>query len=221
MRYLSHASDQNVQSIRPPDQILANLVRQPSSRVRGALIPLLLSHPEYQNAIFQARSHLRGPRRRLLELFYTAAMFLQRKHQRCLIKMQGETFRVLIDLFSKSLGIPAGLSPEESLARLAVRHEEISGLHANWVGTYESAFQHWFRYHQKEHRFTTSSTQPATPDGGCIGLSGRPGRFATHLACPIEDRLVSLSAASGRRLNSICFASWQSIHRIASSSPGS
>lgn len=45
--YLSRQSSSSVERVRPPEQLLADLIRQPSARVRQAVIALFLSHPEY------------------------------------------------------------------------------------------------------------------------------------------------------------------------------
>jgi hypothetical protein len=93
--YLSGPDETQGQSVRMPEQLLVDLMKQPSSRVRTALIPLLLEHPEYASFIKPAHSRLTGSRRKLLALFYTAAVFA-----------------------AEQLGILIGGTPDEKLARL-------------------------------------------------------------------------------------------------------
>ncbi len=51
VRYLSRRIAGSPPHPRAPDQLLADLVRQPSARVRDALIALLLAHPEFASAV--------------------------------------------------------------------------------------------------------------------------------------------------------------------------
>jgi len=151
--YLSHSGEPFETVVRRPDQLLADIVRQPSSRVRTSLIPLLLARPELSAYVPLARSRLRGPSRKLLELFYSAALFLQRKYRSILVGIQTDGFQELPDLYSEHLGITAGLPVEESLGILARRHRALTGTVANWAGTYENAVQHWLRHHENERRW--------------------------------------------------------------------
>ena len=60
--------------------LLADLVQQPSARVRAAVIAVFLAHPEYAAAVPAALERL-GPTERLtLRFFYTAAVLLQQEH---------------------------------------------------------------------------------------------------------------------------------------------
>ncbi len=45
IRYLSRQSSYRASQVRPPEALLADLVRQPSARVRAAVIAVLLAHP--------------------------------------------------------------------------------------------------------------------------------------------------------------------------------
>jgi hypothetical protein len=54
--------------------LLADLVRQPSGRVRAAVIAVFLSHPEYADAVLAALMRL------TLQSFYLAAVLLQQEH---------------------------------------------------------------------------------------------------------------------------------------------
>jgi len=150
IRYLSRVTDVRVDSFRPVEQLLADLVRQPSSRVRTATIALLLEHPEYAECIPTAIATLRGSNRIVLKLFYTAAVYLQRKYASILRGLQGYTFQWLPDFYSVELKIPPDLSLEESLKELGYCHQILTSQMANWAGTYENAAHQLIRYHRLE-----------------------------------------------------------------------
>lgn len=122
-----------------PEALLVMLANQPEARLRLAIIPLLLVHPEFAAALPKAIFPLNNEAARTtLRCFYTAAMLLQQKHAMRLQQVLGERDR-LPDLFSKELQIPSSGTPNTRLQQLAQRHRAISGLVANWVGTYEHA----------------------------------------------------------------------------------
>ncbi len=148
IHYLSQGMDVSIDSSRPADRLLADLLRQPSSRVRTAVIALLLEHPEYSAFVPDAVMHLHGSNRILLKLFYTAAVILQKKYAATLTEFQGKNFIWLPDIYSRELGIPDELLPSERLKTLSHSHSEIMGSKANWLGTYDNAARHLLR--QKE-----------------------------------------------------------------------
>ncbi len=148
IRYLSQGIDIHAVGTRPVDQLLADLVQQPSSRVRTAVIALLLEHPEYAAFVPDSVLHLRKSNRLLLKLFYTAAVILQKKYVSTLKEFSGKEFTWLPDLYSKELRVPLNLQPEESLKILSSRHSQLMGSKANWLGTYDNAARHLLR--QKE-----------------------------------------------------------------------
>ena len=80
IRYLSRYTSDQAERIRPPDVLLADLVRQPSARVRAAVLAVLLAHPEYAEAVPTALQQLGPAERRTLRLFYTAAVLLQQEY---------------------------------------------------------------------------------------------------------------------------------------------
>jgi hypothetical protein len=148
IHYLSQRIDVHVDVSRPVDRLLADLVRQPDSRVRTAVIALLLEHPEYSAFVPDAVMHLRGSNRILIKLFYTAAVILQQKYAPVLTEYQGKNFIWLPDVYSRELGVPAELLPSEQLRVLSNRHSELMDSKANWLGTYDNAARHLLR--QKE-----------------------------------------------------------------------
>ena len=143
IRYLSrHTSDQ-AESVRPPDVLLADLVQQPSARVRAAVIAVLLAHPEYAEAVPAAIERLRPAERLTLQTFYTAALLLQQEYAERLRSFVSS--RPLPDRFAADLGLPDIASPRERLATLAERHRQETQTDVNWIGTYESVVRRLLR----------------------------------------------------------------------------
>jgi len=143
IRYLSRRTSTRAKRVRPPDVLLADLVRQPSARVRAAVIAVLLARPEYAPAVPAALERL-GPAERLtLQLFYTAAVLLQQEHSERLRRFMAG--RRLPDQFSAELGLPETAPPHEQLAALGRQHRQQTQACVNWTGTYESVAQHLLR----------------------------------------------------------------------------
>ena len=139
IRYLSRQTPYQALKVRPPAQLIADLVRQPSARVREALISLFLAHPQYAGAVSAALARLSADQALTLRLFYSAAVLLQVKHRDALRLASRENFRPLPDLFSAELGLPPGDAPILiRMTALAHTHQERTGITANWAGTYES-----------------------------------------------------------------------------------
>ena len=100
IRYLSRQTAEAATQVRPPERLLADMVRQPSARVRAAVIALLLAHPDF-------RGGGAGPLRRIgpaeqvtLRMFYTAAVLLQQAYGQRLLSALGSQWRALPDLYS-------------------------------------------------------------------------------------------------------------------------
>ena len=64
IRYLSRRTTIKASKVRSPSTLLADLVHQPSARVRAAVIAVLLAHPEYATAIPEALEALETAERR-------------------------------------------------------------------------------------------------------------------------------------------------------------
>ncbi|MGD0879709.1 MAG: hypothetical protein ABSA01_16385 [Anaerolineales bacterium] len=134
---------------RSPGIILAELVRQQSSRVRTALISLLLANPQYASEIPAALKRLRARDSLTLKLFYTAAVYLQQKYAGLLKKFLRSRWTELPDLFSSELAI-SGESVQERLIALGDLHMRLTGVQLNWAGTYENAAKDLIRRWQME-----------------------------------------------------------------------
>jgi len=132
-----------------PTTILASLAGQTDARLRMAIIALLLYRPDFAQAIPEALNQLKRLDRQTLELYYTAAVFLQQIYleqlRRTIIQWQ-----VLPDLFSQELDIPDSDNPQERLHLLSERHRKLSGLSINWMGTYQYAAKRLISRLEKE-----------------------------------------------------------------------
>lgn len=138
--------------VRPPQIILADLIIQPSSRVRVALIALLLAKPGYAAYIPMALKRLDKEQAQILELFYSAAVCLQNKYAQVLRSFQGADWQALPDLFADELGL-IGKTPQARLRKLALIHTQRTGIRLNWAGTYESAARHLLRRWELEEKW--------------------------------------------------------------------
>ncbi len=128
-----------------PAALMAGLAQSEDARVRSAIIPLLLRHPELANEARVAAARLDGEARATLQLFYTAALLLQKKYAgrlQNLFGVQGE----LPDLFSRELSLEVRDDVRQSLVQVGERNAKATGLELNWVGTYEHAARTWLEY---------------------------------------------------------------------------
>lgn len=152
IRYLSRRTSAQARHVRPPDVLLADLVRQPSARVRAAMIAVLLVHPEYAGAVPDALKRLRPAEQPTLRLFYTAAVLLQREYaERLRAFVSG---RRLPDQFAGELGLPAGATDRERLLILGQRNRQQTCVSANWVGTYENVVHRLLRSWELEAQWS-------------------------------------------------------------------
>jgi hypothetical protein len=151
IRYLSRHTSDRAERVRPPDILLADLVQQPSARVRAAVIAVLLAHPEYAKAVPAALQQLRPTERRTLRLFYTAAVLLQQEYAgRLRAFVAGQR---LPDRFAVDLGLPDAAPPRERLAALGRQHRQQTQVYVNWVGTYESVAHRLLRSWEVEAKW--------------------------------------------------------------------
>jgi hypothetical protein len=148
IRYLSRRTATRARHARPPDVLLADLVRQPSARVRNAVIAVLLSRPDYAEAVPAALQRLQPDEQQTLRLFYTAATLLQQEHSARLLPFVGG--RRLPDHFTSELDLPPVASARERLAALGRRHRQATQSAVNWVGTYENVVRCLLRSWERE-----------------------------------------------------------------------
>ncbi len=127
-----------------PTYLIAALAESNEARLRLSLIPLFLEHPEFSAYALSEAKKLRPSARLTLQCYYSAAVFLQRKYRARLGGLLHEKI-LLPDIFSEFLGLQATNDPEKNLSSLAKRHQELSGVQVNWLGTYEHAAQIWIK----------------------------------------------------------------------------
>ncbi|MBX3061272.1 MAG: hypothetical protein KF770_32855, partial [Anaerolineae bacterium] len=84
------------------------------------------------SALLNQSDHMR------LRLFYTAAVLLQRLHTDEL-HHHVSYYQSLPDYFSAELDLDLSAPPQVQIQQLACRHRELSGVTANWAGTYHYA----------------------------------------------------------------------------------
>jgi hypothetical protein len=128
----------------PPVRLISALARSDEARLRLALIPLFLERPDFAVHARRAADRLSGPARLTLQCYYTAAMLLQEQHRVEIAERLGEQV-LLPDLFSPELGLSDTGEPDSRLEKLARRHQALSGVTANWLGTYRHAAKTWLK----------------------------------------------------------------------------
>ena len=144
VRYLSRMTNEKASRLRTPRRLLVDLVQQPSSRVRAAVIALLLARPAYGKHVPAAVKGLAPEQALTLKLFYTAAVLLQREYAAPMQNHLGAGWLWLTDYFSAELNLPE-TAPEVQLRELAKLHRQKTGVTLNWAGTYENAARHLIR----------------------------------------------------------------------------
>jgi hypothetical protein len=152
VRYLSRLSSYGASGVRPPSILLADLIRQPSPRVRAAVIAVLLAHPEYADAVPGALERLEPDEAFTLRAFYAAATLLQRQHAPRLRALMGARWRPLPRLgeLATGLNLPSQGTPLEQLAALAREHQRQSQKMVNWAGSYQQVARQLMRSWEME-----------------------------------------------------------------------
>ena len=134
-------------------KLLADLAQQQDARLRASLIALFLSNAAAADAVPVALSQLDDETQMTLKVYYTAAVILQDKHAERLRSLSPGWFP-LPDLFSRELGLPTAGDPQMRLQQLGQVHHQVTGLAANWPGTYEYAALRLIRRLEKEALWT-------------------------------------------------------------------
>ena len=141
-------------SVSPLDISLTELVgamaRQPEPRMREALIPLFLRHPELSSELLSLLPQLDVKAQTTLKHMYTAAVYLQRLWRSQLHIRFGQTM-VLPDLFGQSewlLPHPDLHFGELGLLALARMFQQKSG--DNWLATYRGVIDTFLKTTQRQ-----------------------------------------------------------------------
>lgn len=139
-----------------PEHFILSLSVSSESRIRLALIPLLLRHPHYVVHVETAAPQLPYMAQITLKCYYMATYFLQQKYALRLEKLFGSSAS-LPALFARELAVSVELDFEHGLWTLAERHKQLSGRHINWLGTYEHGATRFLA--STEHRRLWLSSQ--------------------------------------------------------------
>ena len=135
-----------------PIPLLKGLARAPEARLRSAIIPLVLRHPEFSTETLAVVLELSGAARVTCECFYTAAVLLQRKYRARLSHLFGAQI-ALPDWFSAELGLTFSTDADAGLRALGACHATLTGLPINWVGTYLHAAERFIRHCEVEAKW--------------------------------------------------------------------
>lgn len=155
IRYLSRNTAFQPDRVRPPEALMADLVRQPSARVRAAVIAVLLSHPAYAEAVPAALERLSSGERLTFQSFYAAAVLLQQEHADRLRPFVARRWRWLPDpgRIAPGWASPTGGTPREKLTALGLEHRRRAREAVNWTGTYEQVVRQLLRQWELERRW--------------------------------------------------------------------
>lgn len=146
-----------------PYALLTVLASSSEARLRLALIPLLLAHPEFSVHVNAALRQLSLEAATTLRCYYMAAHWLQFKHRARIAAYLGAKIHPLPDLFSAELNLPESVDPDAALHALALRQRDLTGLALNWCGTYEHAAQNWLRFLEYDNRWQRSLLIESVP----------------------------------------------------------
>ncbi len=149
VRFLLSPSDLPDDEPLDPASLIAGLASSPEARLRQSLIPLLLWRPDLAQYALQVEPLLTPRPRLFLHCYYTAALLLQILHTPRLCAL-GAGEQALPDLFSSQLGLPKVGDEDQRLTQLAQRQAELSGEHANWLGTYQHAANAFIHHLEQE-----------------------------------------------------------------------
>jgi hypothetical protein len=137
IRYLSRQSSYCAKQVRPPETLVADLIRQPSARVRSAVIAVLLAHPEYAEAVPAALEQLDREGQLTLRSFYTASVLLQREYADRLGSFREVRWLPELPQATGDLDLLPHGTPRARLAALGKEHQRRANAAVNWAGTYE------------------------------------------------------------------------------------
>ena len=152
--YLSRQTFYHTNRVRSPNHLLSNLIQQPNSRIRTAVIAVLLSHPEYAQSVPASLRKLKSEDQLTFKLFYTASTLLQKIYASRLKPFLAERWQWLPDLFSEEFNFQANQDPEDQLKRLGEIHQQKLGCHVNWYGSYRHAAEHLLHRWELERQWS-------------------------------------------------------------------
>ena len=121
-----------------PIELMAGLAAHKDARIRLALIPVLLKHPEYATEATEVLEMLDDSRKITFKLYYTAAYLLQLAYDDELLGLV-ETYQDIQDYYSEEFNVSEEGTAQDRLRQLAMMHKKITKLSVNWCGTYHHA----------------------------------------------------------------------------------
>ena len=154
VRHLAIAEPAPAYTVPDMATLIAHLAGHPESRLRAALIPLFLRHPEAAERVSALVQSLAPAAADTLRHFYTAAVYLQRFWLSAL-RMHLGRFAMLPDHFGQSyyhLPLPDEKFGEAGLRGLARLYGSKTGL--DWLSVYETTmdlFLQQLRLEQAHH----------------------------------------------------------------------
>ena len=119
-------------------ELIIGLAQQEDARMHLALIALFLYQPETATAVPNSLSFLNEEHQVQLKLFYTAAAVLQLLYSERLRQFIPAWYS-LPNYFMESLSINTDASPRTQLRELGQCHRKLTGIAANWMGSYRYA----------------------------------------------------------------------------------
>jgi hypothetical protein len=141
INFIAGSSQPEIFTPLTPAELLAGLATQRDARMRSAIIAALLQRPELATDVDRALENLEAPFRKILQLYYTAAYYLQLFYFDDLEHVLG-SFQTLPDRYSIELNLFGEDEPStDPLKLLASRHQKIADLPINWYGTYHHVAQ--------------------------------------------------------------------------------
>ena len=135
-----------------PIELMAGLAAHKDARIRLALIPVLLQHPEFAIGAPEALELLNDSQKMTFKLYYTAAYLLQLAYEDKLLDLV-ETYQGIQDYFSEELNIPEEGTAQDRLRQLAECHQNSTKMSVNWYGTYYHAAERVLTRMQKEREW--------------------------------------------------------------------
>lgn len=131
-------AEHEVAPLDSPKYLISGLASNSEARMRLALIPLFLRHPDYSAYVSLVKG-LTNSQTQALHCFYMAAHLLQQKYRSELVTTFGD-FADLPNLFEEELKLGPVDCPDQQLRQLAQRQATLSQKPLNWYGTYEHAY---------------------------------------------------------------------------------
>ncbi len=122
-----------------PSTLLSGLANSEEARVRLALIPLLLLHPEFSGDVHQAMTKVLPEKQHYLKCYYLASHLLQEKYRSQLESLFGKK-ALLPVLFEKIAQFIDAQDVDGRLRKLSEYQTCLSNRPINWYGTYEHAY---------------------------------------------------------------------------------